>query len=197
MMLSKLIAICVLLQLHNMHTAAQANGSSGSCSSYSELESSLLATDENILNIEKVFYPPEENVPEFVNVTYTFEGSDDTSVWYWSSKTSHFLHPFEVLQFLSLLFSKPAHYYTGNVTITLKNECADLLNNLNTMNILQLLTQRVSVEFSSGYIPAGHSVFTAVHDSMIIYIYYNIYYYYYSTVSNITVVMLYCSDALI
>ena len=139
MMLSKLVAICVLLQLHNMHTDAQANENSGSCSNYSELESSLLATDENKLNIEKAFYPPEKNVPEFVSVIYKFEGSNDVSVWYWSSKSSHFLHPFKVLQFLSLLFSKPAQYYTGCVNITLKNECADC-----PADNMQLLTQRVS-----------------------------------------------------
>lgn len=110
------------------------------CSCYSVLENSLLAKEKNRIDLRKAFFPPGSNSPEFVSVLYSFENSTATSVWFWSAKTSHFLHPFKVFQFLSLLFSKPEPYYTGKVKITLRKECANLSSD--DLN-LQLLTQRV------------------------------------------------------
>ena len=117
----------------------------GNCLCYCELEESLLATEENTLNLTKTFFPPEDNPPEFVTVTYHFNDTNGTigpQTWYWSAQTSHFLHPFEVFQFLSLFFSKPEPYYTGSLDITVKVECADLSSS--DIEKLQLLTQRVS-----------------------------------------------------
>ena len=113
-----------------------------SCLCYSVLENSLLATEKNRVNLKKTFFPPEANSPEFVKVIYRFKDSNNTSVWFWSAKTSHFLHPFKVFQFMSLLFSKPEPYYTGTLEVTLKNEC--MMNLSPDKSNLQLLTQRVS-----------------------------------------------------
>ena len=130
----------------------------GPCSCYSQLEKSLFATEKNRFNLKKTFFPPENNVPEFVTVVYSFENSSTTSVWFWSAETSHFLYPNEVFQFLSLLFSKPQEYYTGKLEVTLKEDCANLSN---TSGNLQLLTQRVCtmyytqtwLQFSSRFHP--------------------------------------------
>ena len=113
----------------------------GFCMCYFELEKSLLATERNLIQLSTTFFPLESNQPEFVTVTYTFNNSNVTQLWFWSVQTSYFLHPFEVFQFMSLLFSKPEAYYTGTVQIQLKTECADLSS---TDKNLQILTQRVS-----------------------------------------------------
>jgi hypothetical protein len=142
--------ICVLLLLLNCHCLCQSPATTsaicefpkGMCKCYSELESSLFATEENKINLSTAFFPLEDNPPEFVIVKYYFNGTNvDPQVWFWSTVASHFLHPFEVFQFLSLFFSKPEPYYSGNLTITLNAECA----NLQSTDIkLHLLTQRVS-----------------------------------------------------
>ena len=116
----------------------------GSCLCYCELEESLLATEENTVELTSTFFPAEDNPPEFVTVLYRFNDTNNTidpQTWYWSAQTSHFLHPFEVFQFLSLFFGKPEPYYTGRLDITLKAECADLSST--DIEKLQLLTQRV------------------------------------------------------
>ena len=113
----------------------------GMCRCYSELESSLIATDQNRISLSTAFFPLEDNPPEFVTVHYTFKDTNEEQVWFWSAVTSHFLHPFEVFQFSSLFFGKPEPYYRGSLIITLQAECA----NLSSTDVkLQLLTQRVS-----------------------------------------------------
>ena len=147
----KIAAFCILLQL--LHCYNLTHGSTipavdpgcdepeGMCLCYSELESSLLATENNRISLSTVFFPLEDNQPEFVTIRYSFNSSNKTQVWFWSTQMSHFLHPFEVFQFLSLFFTKPEPYYTGSTDIMLKAECA----NLSSTDVkLQLLTQRVS-----------------------------------------------------
>lgn len=116
------------------------------CSCYSALEKSLLAKEKNRFNLKRAFFPPENNTPEFVTVHYSFKNSTSTFTWFWSAKTSHFLHPFNAFQFLSLLFSTPEPYYVGELSITLNKNCANLSSELN----LQMLTQRVSKDLA-GY----------------------------------------------
>ena len=150
--MSKLATFCVLLLLLSYHCSQIMSQSSGGtticefpkglCQCYSELESSLLATEGNKINLATAFFPLEENQPEFVLVKYYFNGTNiDPQVWFWSAVTSHFLHPFEVFQFSSLFFGKPNIYYRKDLTITLKAECASLSQNDTKLHIL---TQRVS-----------------------------------------------------
>ena len=119
----------------------------GSCMCYCELEESLLATEENTLQLTSTFFPPEDNPPEFVTVFYHFKDTDGIPfgphTWYWSAQASHFLHPFEVFQFSSLFFGKPEPYYTQNLSITLKAKCAKLSSMDNKK--VELLTQRVRI----------------------------------------------------
>ena len=150
-----MLVFCVLVQLFNVCRSSAVpmvessindegcdNSTQRSCLCYGVLEESLLATEKNRVNLMKTFFPPEANSPEFVKVTYHFEDSSNTSVWFWSTKTSHFLHPFEVFQFMSLLFSKPEPYYTGMLEVTLKTEC--MVNVELDKSNLQLPTHRVS-----------------------------------------------------
>ena len=147
-MTSKLAAFCVVLLLCLTESSSSNNVSCefppGMCLCYNELEKSLFATDENRLNMTTIFFPLEDNPPEFVVVKYHFKHTSESNakIWFWSAFTSHFLHPFEVFQFSSLFFGKPEPYYRPrrNLNITLDAECA----NLSREDIkLELLTQRV------------------------------------------------------
>ena len=141
---------CILLLLLSCQSLCQSPTTSticefpkGMCQCYSELESSLLATESNKINLATTFFPLEDNPPEFVIVKYYFNGTNNTDpqIWFWSTVASHFIHPFEVFQFLSLFFSKPEPYFSGSLSITLNAECA----NLQSTDIkFHLLTQRVS-----------------------------------------------------
>ena len=145
-----LLLICLLCTFTLPAGAQSGNGTespnnASSCDNFRDLEKALLENDTNKLALSVTFFPLESNTPEFVKVTYDFGEERDAQVWYWCSRTSNFIHPFEVLQFLSLFFNKPEPYYTGNVRVSMNPDCADagLLPNKGVPQ-LQLLTQRVS-----------------------------------------------------
>ena len=123
----------------------ESSNNASSCDTFCDLENALLNNETNKIALSVTFFPLEDNPPEFVKVTYDFGEGKDAQVWYWSEKTSNFIHPFEILHFLSLFFNKPAPYYTGNVRVTMDPDCpaAGLLPNKGVPQ-LQLLTQRVS-----------------------------------------------------
>lgn len=108
---------------------------------YSKLETALTTNENNKYQLSRAFFPPVDNPPEFVTVRYTFMQSK-TQTWYWSTFTSSFIHPPEVMQFMSLFFGKPHAFFAGEVELDLTNEsivgCDDDLEQM------QLLTQRVS-----------------------------------------------------
>ena len=110
---------------------------------YHTLAESLLSSSDNVFHLSKTFFPPRENSPEFVKVTYFFGdmNSNETksSVWFWSAHTSHFLHSPHTFQFLSLFFGKPEHFYSGVLNVTLKEDCANA-----NERMMEFLTQRVS-----------------------------------------------------
>ena len=150
----KLLILCIIVHLFTSCSSADDITLNGQecdddsitekpCSCYSVLENSLFSSEKNRVNLMKAFFPPDNNTPEFVTVTYKFENSAMSLTWFWSAKTSHFLHPFNAFQFLSLLFSKPEPYFSGSLEITLQNKCAN--RSQDDLN-LQLLTQRVSVK---------------------------------------------------
>ena len=154
-MLNLLCFIVALVHLLSCCNAANSTCEShcgdmfGTCLCYCELEDSLLANEQNTLDLTSTFFPPEANPPEFVTVVYSFLYTNGTKatkdkMWYWSAQTSHFLHPFEVFQFLSLFFGKPEPYYTGDLKIILKAECGSIPSTQD-IDTLQLLTQRVRI----------------------------------------------------
>ena len=104
-----------------------------------------LISDDNLYELSRTFFPPVKNSPEFVEVIYNFTETSVTQTWYWSVSTSSFIHPPEVLQFMSLFFTKPHKFFSGNIQLVLApvdnlsvSECAKDLEKM------QLLTQRVS-----------------------------------------------------
>lgn len=104
------------------------------------LAKAVINDQTNLYELSRAFFPPEANSPEFVAVSYFLNGIENQS-WYWSTFTSSFIHPPEVIQFMSLFFAKPHNYYKGQVRIDIPKEVAGCVNDLPMM---QLLTQRVS-----------------------------------------------------
>ena len=106
---------------------------------YHKLKESLLRTDKNIQSLSTAFFPPKDNIPEFVIVTYCFdEICNKTRKWYWTHDSSYLFFPMKTFQYLSLFFGKPTAFFSRNVTLNLDADCHDASHEL-----LNLLTQRV------------------------------------------------------
>lgn len=107
---------------------------------YVALAEAVVINTTNLYELSRAFFPPAANAPEFVAVNYFLNGTENQT-WYWSTFTSSFIHPPEVIQFMSLFFAKPHSYYKGEIRIIIPDEVAGCVTDLQKM---QLLTQRVS-----------------------------------------------------
>ena len=108
---------------------------------YILLKESLLKRDENVRKLSEKFFPPRANLPEFVEITYIFDGNiSKKQVWFWTHESSYLFFPMEIFQYLSLFFGKPAAFFSRKVNLTLDAECSDANH-----DIMRLLTQRVSL----------------------------------------------------
>ena len=110
-----------------------------SCSEcYLTLKESLLSRDDNIQNLSAAFFPSSANVPVFVTVTYNFNNSNHSEVWYWTTDSVYLFFEITTFQYLSVFFSKPAALFSQEVTLTLSEDCVDADDKM-----FMLLTQRV------------------------------------------------------
>lgn len=140
---SILITLLILLTDVNLGVKGDATfgaclpGKEGCSDCYLTLKESLLGRDDNIQGLSAAFFPPRANMPEFVTITYIFENTNDSQVWYWSHDSSYLFFQLTTFQYLSLFFGKPAELFSQKVTLKLNGTCA---NNSN----FRLLTQRVS-----------------------------------------------------
>ena len=149
--MSYYIAIAILLLLDSTGTSCAKEGSKNfgdclegheSCSEcYLTLKESLLSRDDNIQNLSAAFYPSSANIPIFVTVTYNFNNSDQSDVWYWTTDSAYLFFEITTFQYLSLFFSKPADLFSQNVTLTLEEDCVRA-----NKNMIKLLTQRVCMQ---------------------------------------------------
>ena len=107
---------------------------------YQALVKSLMSKDQNLFYLSKAFFPTNSNDrPQFVTITYCFKDTKETKIWYWSEKGSYFIYPLETFEYLSLFFGKASAFFTGNVTVTLDQECLHADD-----DFMEHLTQRVS-----------------------------------------------------
>ena len=111
---------------------------------YDALKSSLANGPDNLNALSEAFFPPVDNNPEFVTVVYNFNDIPTTETWYWSTVTSHFLHPYEVFQYISLFFVKPRRFYIGKVELNITGTGSNVTECVDNISVMQLLTQRVS-----------------------------------------------------
>ena len=143
-----LLIILGLACMHHCHNSfdRDSEDSIGQCDQgnqctecYRSLVESLLSRDQNLFNLSKTFFPAHSNDrPQFVSITYRFNGTNDTRVWYWSEKGSYFIYPQQTFEYLSLFFGKASAFFAGTVTVTLDEEC------LYAEHFMHHLTQRVS-----------------------------------------------------
>ena len=107
---------------------------------YQMLVIALLSKDQNLFNLSKAFFPTNsDDRPQFVTITYRFNDTNETKTWYWSEKGSFFVYPLQTFEYLSLFFGKASAFFSGSVTVTLDQDCADAEE-----DFMQHLTQRVS-----------------------------------------------------
>ena len=92
--------------------------------SYEALADNVLTNDKNKFKLLQTFYPPNQTPPVFVIVMYEFENStrNDTYTYFWTSRSSFFIQPLEVFEFMSLFLGSPS-YLSRNLTIILPSEC--------------------------------------------------------------------------
>ena len=108
---------------------------------YLTLKQSLLKRDDNVRRLSQTFFPPRDNQPEFVQVTYKFgDYITNNSFWFWTHDSPYLFFPIEIFQYLSLFFGKPASLFSKSVNLTLDEECMEAQHEM-----MLLLTQRVSI----------------------------------------------------
>ena len=135
----------VLITVLLLHTGASRNVTFGDCLPYSTncsvcyhtLKESLLKRDDYVRKLSETFFPPRNNQPEFVEVTYLFS-DNDSQVWYLTHDSPYLFFPIEIFQYMSLFFGKPASLFSQKVTLTLDEDCSGASH-----DIMLLLTQRV------------------------------------------------------
>jgi hypothetical protein len=99
--------------------------SNASCSEcYQTLVKNVVHDNDNIFSLLQTFSPPNDHPPVFVIVEYQFEDSNTTFTYFWTLKSSFFIVPLEIFQFLSLFFGTPA-YRSSSVSLTLPSECEE------------------------------------------------------------------------
>ena len=118
---------------------------------YGVLFNEMLINDRNRYNLQRTFFPPDNDNPVFVSVTYYFtrnmsgNGSTDYSLtspkqsWYWTQSTFYLFQPVQSLEYTSLFFADTTSR-ESSVSLYLQPDClrADL-------EMIKLLTQRVSI----------------------------------------------------
>ena len=106
------------------------------------LVANLLGNDENVFNLSRAFFPPNNNPAYSLIVNYHFYNDtiDEIHTWFWANSAVNYLFPMIVLQFLSFFFSKPQPLHHRTVYLTLDaTYCLGVSN-----KHMELLTQRVS-----------------------------------------------------
>ena len=99
-----------------------ANATCSEC--YQSLVKNVVHDNDNIFSLLQTFFPPNDHPPVFVIVEYHFEDSNTTFTYFWTLKSSFFIVPLEIFQFLSLFFGTPA-YHSSSVSLTLPSECEE------------------------------------------------------------------------
>ena len=113
---------------------------------YKTLATELLKSADNYIALQNTFFPPDNNGPDFVIVTYHYEDMNITEpimqdltdqVWFWSSSAYFFYHPLRIFQCTSLGFSDPS-LRQRSISLHLPATCYE-----SGKNTMKLLTQRV------------------------------------------------------
>lgn len=124
---------------------------------FSTLEGEMLK-EENRLKLWTTFHHPREAFPHFLVVKYSNVSSDHeyhntTETYLWTSNSIYFVIPPHVFGLLSLFLGMLDDDHTGEVHLTLPQQCSCWLDgdmyfkdrNGSVMNHLEILTEVVSI----------------------------------------------------
>ena len=112
------------------------------CTTLPDLLYHLYHTDDNLLHLNRVFYPPRAQSPTFLNVTYYFKSKDqdkfryrepppdtDCSVNYiWAEGGFLLIQPPLIFQYTSLWFNQESGE-ESSIPLTLPSACRELVFN--------------------------------------------------------------------
>jgi hypothetical protein len=114
------------------------------------LEEALYESENNLFQLNQIFYPPSEPTTIFIRVNYIF--GDECNVTYiWAIGAFLFLQPPTLFKYTSLFFYYPSNELT-TLSLQLPNECMDLITEnemdgncscKNDSHMLNILTQQV------------------------------------------------------
>ena len=123
----------------------------------SVLETALYETGDNLLQLNRVFYPPSMRTSRFIRVTYIFNetgGDDGCNVTYiWAIGGFLFFQPPTLFQLTSLFFNYPNNNLS-DIYLKLPHECRALVQPNASTSVcscshdtesLDILTQQVHV----------------------------------------------------
>ena len=117
---------------------------------YKTLATQLLKNDTNYIELQTKFFPSNNDQPDFLTVTYLFDGKSnletisDQHIWFWSTSTFFFYYPIQVFQFTSLGFSDSS-IKLNEVKLHLPESCYEKSGETYNKH-MNLLTQRVSYD---------------------------------------------------
>lgn len=122
----------------------------------STLEHALYETDDNLFELNRVFYPPNMRTSRFIRVTYTFldeMGEDDgcNVTYIWATGILLFFQPPALFTYNTLYFNYPNNNLT-DIQLRLPYECRPLIDRavglecscISDSRRLHVLTQQVS-----------------------------------------------------
>ena len=142
----------VLLLVNSIH--AKNNSFEECATKRSTLLTALFETENNLNQLDEVFYPNDQLPSRFIVVNYHFQDSDgmltdNCSVsYFWASGGFLLIQPPKIFLFTSLFFSYPENDLTG-VDLVLPFECRPLVEKEGRCScnspILDRLTQQVCI----------------------------------------------------
>ena len=123
---------------------------------FSTLEGAM-SKEGNQLNLWIAFHHPRAALPHYLVVTYSANVTSDhdyyntTETYLWTANSVYFIIPRHVFGFLSLFLGILDKDHTGEVSLTLPEQCSCWLNGSlyftnresSTMNYLEILTEKV------------------------------------------------------
>ena len=116
----------------------------------------LFETGDNLIELDRIFYPERDLPSRFITVNYHFLDSDGSKddcevTYYWASGGFLLLQPPTIFIYTSLLFSHPANTLT-DMNLALPYDCRELVMNVtedgncSCINpVLDRLTQQVKL----------------------------------------------------
>ena len=129
---------------------------------FSTLERAMYE-EENHLNIWNAFHHPREALPQYLVVNYLTNATShhelynnkeyNNTIYLWTSNSIYFVIPPHMFAFISLFLGMLDDDHTGEVHLTLPENCSCWLNGClyftdfanSTMNYLEILTEKVCV----------------------------------------------------